>query len=233
MSEPSTATAAAPQFSASRLIMVLGVIATLSGLMVVLVYELTRPAIAENRRQAIERAVFEVLPGAVTRHNFRVSEGGVRPADEGSEGILIYAGYRADGTLVGIAAEASAQGYADQILMLYGYRPACHCISGMQVLKLAETPGLGDKIITDSAFQANFTALDAQLDSRGAQLANPIVTVRHGTKRQPWQIDAISGATVSSNAVGRALDRSANELLPKLLPHLAALRQPPPSTDAR
>ncbi len=94
---------------------------------------------------------------------------------------------------------------------------------------MAETPGLGDKIIKDPAFLANFQALDARLNERGDALANPIRTVKHGARRNPWEIDAISGATISSVAVGRAINASAAELLPALHPLLPQLQTEDPS----
>ncbi|MEW8061985.1 MAG: FMN-binding protein, partial [Candidatus Thiodiazotropha sp.] len=90
---------------------------------------------------------------------------------------------------------------------------------------LAETPGLGDKIITDANFVANFEALDARLSGDGQALENEIVTVKHGSKQNPWEIDAISGATISSKAVGKALNQSAKRLLPDLVPQLDKLLQ--------
>ena len=140
------------------------------------------------------------------------------------EGIPIYAGYDGNEKLMGIATKAGAVGYADMIHLLYGYDPECQCIRGIKVLKLAETPGLGDKIITDMAFVANFDALVVSVSADGSALANPIVTVKHGTKKNPWEIDAISGATVSSKAVGKALDRSAEALLPRLVPLIDRIR---------
>jgi electron transport complex protein RnfG len=207
--------------SSTRMITVLGLVSMLSGFLVVLVYQLTLAPIAENKRVMIEKAIFQVVPGAVSRKDFIVSEQGITPASEG-EGIHIYAAYDADGKLKGIAAEAAAQGYADMISLLFGYDPACQCITGISVLKMAETPGLGDKIITDADFVANFEALDATV--AGDALANPIVTVKSGTKNNPWEIDAISGATVSSNAVGKALNLSAQRLLPLLVGHVDELR---------
>ncbi len=55
-------------------------------------------------------------------------------------------------------------------------------------------------------------------------LANAVKTVKHGTKTQPWQIDAISGATVTSKAVGRGINDSAQVLLPKLVPNIEKIR---------
>ncbi|MEW8194851.1 MAG: FMN-binding protein, partial [Candidatus Thiodiazotropha sp.] len=48
-------------------------IAMLSGFLVVLTYQLTKPIIAENQRRAIEAAVFNVIPGAVARRDFVIN----------------------------------------------------------------------------------------------------------------------------------------------------------------
>ncbi|RLW56373.1 MAG: FMN-binding protein [gamma proteobacterium symbiont of Stewartia floridana] len=205
-------------------------IAMLSGFLVVLTYQLTKPIIAENQRRAIETAVFQVIPGAVARRDFLVTESAVTPVspDGPTEGVLVYAGYDQQGNLKGVAAKAGAQGYADMIHLLYGYDPDCECVRGIKVLKLAETPGLGDKIITDANFVANFDALEAKLNAAGDALANEIVTVKAGTKQNPWEIDAISGATISAKAVGKALNQSTQQLLPQLMPHIDVIRNAPP-----
>jgi electron transport complex protein RnfG len=214
-----------PATPAGPMIRTLMGIAMLSGFLVVLTYQLTKPLIEENQRKAIEAAVFQVIPGAVSRRDFVINEQGLVPVtpDQPAQGIPLYAGYDSDGRLLGVAAKAGAQGYADMIHLLYGYDPACQCIRGLKVLKLAETPGLGDKILSDPGFIANFERLDARLSADGRVLANDIVTVKHGTKQNPWQIDAISGATISSKAVGKALNQSAQQLLPQLVPQLNRL----------
>lgn len=215
-----------PQSSSMSMMLVLSGIAMLSGFLVVLVSQLTAPMIAENQRIAIERALVQVIPGSVSHQEFYFQDGNLLPVDQSAIGESVYAGYDANGKLLGIAARAASQGYADIIYLLYGYDPACECIRGIQVLKMAETPGLGDKIIKDANFQANFDALDARVDMNQMALVNPIVTVKHGTKQHPWEIDAISGATISAKAVGKALNQSAQALLPKLLPLLQQMRQP-------
>ena len=206
------------------MLVVLGGIAMISGLLVVLAAQLTAPLIAENQRQAIERALVKVIPGSVQYRRYRVQENRLVPATD-DDLDAIYAGYDAGGRLLGIAARGAAQGYADMIYLLYGYDPGCECIRGVQVLKLAETPGLGDRIMTDPAFLENFAALDTQLDADGTALLHPIVTVKHGSKQHPWEIDAISGATISSRAVGKALNRSAREILPVVKPLLDRIRR--------
>ena len=212
------------------LLVTLGGIAMLSGLLVVLAYQITRPMIEANQRAAIAAAIAKVIPGAVSNRAFVLTESGLRPAKKGERGDIIYAGYNKNGKLAGVAARAAAQGYADMIYMLYGYDPKCQCIRGIRVLKMTETPGLGDRIKTDPDFLKNFQALDATLAEDGKGLENPIHTVKHGKKRNPWEIDAISGATISSRAVGRALNASAQRLLPMLLPHLDELKKAAPKT---
>jgi electron transport complex protein RnfG len=210
----------------------LGGIAAISGLLVVLVYQLTLPIIAENQLVRTERAVFKVIPGAVTKRDFVLNDRGLAPAGPGVEGEIVYAAYDASGRFLGVAFSGAAQGYSDVIRFLFGYDPGCQCIVGMQVLKSTETPGLGDKIASDPAFLENFRSLDARLGANGDGLANAIETVKHGTKTQPWQIDAISGATISSMATGRALNAAAQRLVPAVQRAIDILKVPPESTGA-
>ena len=215
---------APPEVSSLRMIATLGGVALLSGVLVVLAFQFTAPYIAANKRAVIEAALSHVIPGAVTRRIYTLSGAELVPG-EAATGMTLYGGYDRAGRLVGIAAEAAAPGYQDVIQILYGYGPGCRCITGMHVLQSKETPGLGDRIAKDPAFRANFEALDARLNQEGTALANPIVTVKHGRKRNPWEIDAISGATVSSRAIGRMLNDSAGHLLPRLLPLLQRIER--------
>ncbi len=212
--------------NSSAMIRTLTLIATIAGLLVVIVFELTRPIIAENQRIAVEQAIFQVIPSAVQWQEYRLSDEKLLPAniDQTSNGIAIYAGFNQQGLLAGIATEAAAQGYADTIRLLYGYNPECECITGIKILKSTETPGLGDKIFKDLDFIANFRALQARLNGNQNALANAIVTVKHGKKTEPWQIDSISGATVSSRAIGKALNNSAQYMLPRVVNQLGVIK---------
>ena len=216
-----------PKTPSSHMIVVLTGIAMLSGFLVVLSAQITAPMIAENQRIAIEKAIQQVVPGTLSNRKYRLHEGELLALEKGSRDPVIYAGYDANGKLLGIATEGAAQGYAGMVNILYGYDPDCECIGGFKVLKMAETPGLGDKIITDPKFQANFP-LDSRVDRDRGALANPIITVNNGSKKQAWQIDAISGATITSRAVGKALDRSAQALLPELLPLIDRIKNQEP-----
>jgi electron transport complex protein RnfG len=221
--QPATPADATPAFDMLR---TLGLVATISGLLVVLSYRVTLPMIEANKRAAIEKALYKVVPGAVSRRDFIYDGTTVEPAREGLDGELMYAGYDHAGQLKGIALETAAAGYQDVIRILYGYDPYCQCIRGIEVLKMAETPGIGDKIIKDQAFQQNFIALDARPNAEGTGLQNAIVPVKQGSKTEDWQIDAISGATISSNAVARMLDQKSQVMSPVIQRHLATLENP-------
>jgi electron transport complex protein RnfG len=109
--------------------------------------------------------------------------------------------------------------------LIYGYSPEQEQIIGMEVLESKETPGLGDKIMKDEDFLANFEALDARLAEDGSSLQHPIATVKAGQKEQPWQIDGITGATISSEAVGDILRSSTEYMLPVLNEHVEQLKR--------
>ena len=210
------------QLSSSKaMIGTLGLVATLCGVLIVSAYQGTLEAVAANKRIALERAVFKVIPGAASMKEFVAGVEGVAPSGKGEK---FYAAYDAAGNLKGVAAEAAASGYADVVRVLYAYSPDRQAVTGMGVIAMRETPGIGDKIITDQAFLKNFEALDARLNAEGTALANPIKVVKHGSKRNPWEIDAISGATVTTKAVGKGINDSAQRLLPRLVPHLDKVR---------
>ncbi len=218
-----------PQFpQSSVLITTLGIIAMLSGLLVVIVYEYTQPIIAENQRLATEKAIFKVLPTAKTRLTFLVDGEKLKLADDKTMGELLYAGYDKNNQLVGVALNAAAQGYQDMVKLLYSYQPDTGCITGYDVLKSTETPGFGTKITTDEDFLANFNCLQAHVNEAQTELKNMIKTVRHGTKQQPFEIDAISGSTITSNAVGRMLNQSGQKLHPLISKNLTFLKKSKP-----
>ena len=213
-----------PLPSSFSLIYTLGVVAMLSGFLVVLVYEYTKPIIAENQRIATERAIFKVLPKATSRLTFVIDKEKIKPADDNTLGELIYAGYDDKDRLVGIALNAADQGYQDIIKLLYGYIPETGCIIGFDVLKSTETPGFGTKITTDNDFLANFNCLSAKVNQEQTGLLHVIKTMRHGTKQNLWEIDAISGSTITSNAIGKMLNQSGQKLHPIIEKNLVLLK---------
>jgi len=110
---------------------------------------------------------------------------------------------------VGYAVPGAGAGFQDTIKLIYGYDPSRRVIVGMQVLDSRETPGLGDKIITDDEFLANFEAL---------AIEPSMVAVKKGKKVNPNEVDSITGATISSEAVVKILNESSRQWAPMLTP---------------
>jgi electron transport complex protein RnfG len=193
-------------------------IGVLCGLIIVTVYQVTLPVIERNKAEALQRAIFHVLPNASTSTTFALRESGGFEVAEGerAEAELVYAGYDDSEKLVGLAVEAQGMGYQDVIRLIYGYSFAEEAIIGIRILESKETPGLGDKIETDPDFLQNFERLDVSLVDDRSALANPVVPVKHGEKTHPWEVDGITGATISSVAVADILNQSAQYWVPRV-----------------
>ncbi|MGB5350984.1 MAG: FMN-binding protein [Polyangiales bacterium] len=193
------------------------------GLLIVSVFQVTLPLIERNKAEALQEAIFRVLPNATTSTSYRLAEAGGFMLFEGDDagGKLVYAGYDDAQQLVGVAVEAQGMGYQDVIAVLYGYSFTEQAIVGIQVLESKETPGLGDKIETDPDFLENFKSLDVTVREDGSGLAHPLVPVKHGEKTNPWEVDGITGATISSVAVADLLNRSAEYWVPRIRSNLS------------
>jgi electron transport complex protein RnfG len=218
-----------------RMIATLGSVTALCGVLIVAVWQWTLPAIAANKKLVLERGVRALVPDAARVTEYDATVGGITPAkgDPVAGAVRFYAAYDGAGKLQAIAAEGAARGYADVVRVLYGYRPECECIFGIKVVQMKETPGIGDKIITDAAFVANFDNLDVALAPDMKSLFNALKTVKHGSKKFGWEIDAITGATITSKAVGRGINDSVQMLLPRLRPHLEKLEKQEKGEEGR
>lgn len=202
---------AAPQNlpSSATLIQLMGTVSLVCGLLIVTTHQVTLEPIRRNQEIIMRETVAELLPGAKKQVIYGVDAAGNLTILAGVDapGPKLFAGYDDGGALIGVVIEGAERGYADVIRAMYAYSPGKKAIIGFKVTELKETPGLGDKIVTDPKFLANFKELDASLK-------NPIVTVKSGTKKNPWEVDAISGATISSRAIGRLLNNSAKQMIP-------------------
>lgn len=228
-------TMAAPTPGSWPMIRALGGVGILCSLLIVLTFQATLPTIERNKAAALEKAIYKVLPGAQTRTTFLVVDdrleavtGEVPPGAD-----VVFAGYGSDGRLIGVAVEAAGQGFQDVIRLLYGYAPDRQQVIGMEILESRETPGLGDKIFKDAGFVANFAALDVALDDGGTALAHPVVAVKSGTKENAWEVDGITGATISSVAVADIVRLSAERTLPLLRGNLTQLSRSGSDDDGR
>ena len=191
-----------------RLVLTLAIAGLLSGIAIIGIYESTLPTITANKARELREAVFKVLPGVTQMQAlvYRDDALVVVPEPDKDEPV-VYGGYDDAGQFIGYAVPAAGPGFQDTIALLYGYQPAEQRVVGMEVLESRETPGLGDKIYKDADFVANFSALSADPQ---------IVTVKKGTRSAANEVDAITGATISSKAVVQIINRGNQRWNPRL-----------------
>lgn len=199
--------------SSFRMLKAMVGIGAICGLLIVVSYQGTLPRIEQLKAESLQNAIFKVLPGITETQGFVYSDNHFIPTNEQTENML-YAGYDKEGKLVGIAIAAAGQGYADVIRILYGYDPVNQKVIGFYVLESKETPGLGDKIEKDQKFLDNFIALDVLLVDDQSAVKNKVITVKSGSKSNDWEVDGITGATISSRAIGNIIASSSDEWLP-------------------
>lgn len=200
--------------SSLRLVLTLAIAGLVSGVAIISIYESTLPTITANKARELRAAVFKVLPGVSQMQPLVYRDGTVIVTDEpGKDEPVVYGGYDEQGGFVGYAIPGAGPGFQDTIGLLYGYAPEAKLVLGMEILESRETPGLGDKIYKDEAFVSGFRALSIDPE---------IVAVKKGTSSRENEIDAITGATISSKAVVRIINES----------HVAwAGRLPPPGAE--
>ncbi|MCU7848737.1 MAG: FMN-binding protein [Candidatus Thiodiazotropha sp. (ex Lucinoma kastoroae)] len=192
----------------ARIVATLGFAGLLSGLIIVTVFEATLPTITAYKAKMLQEAVFKVLPGSTRLQRLVYREEKLAVVEEvGKEEAFVFGGYNSEGALVGYAIPGSGPGFQDIISLLYGYLPVQRKVVGMEILESRETPGLGDKIYKDAAFVANFDALSIDPE---------IVAVKRGSKSSPNEVDAITGATISSKAVVRIINQANQQWLQRL-----------------
>ncbi len=208
-SETNTTTTGSEPTSA-RLVLTLSLAGLLSGLIIVTIFEVTLPTITAYKAQQLRAAVFKVLPGVASMKRLVYRDGELSHSDEElPEEEAVYGGYGADGQLVGYAVPAEGPGFQDTIRLLYGLMPDQRKVTGMEILESRETPGLGDKIYKDADFVGSFLSLAIDPEIRA---------VKKGRSSTPNELDAITGATISSKAVVRIINRANNQWLPRLAP---------------
>ena len=172
-----------------HMILALTLVGLIAGGALVGVFAYTEPLIKANQQNALEQGVIEVLPGAVSFRTLSVG------------GNSVYEGISSGGEVIGYAVLGEGPGYQGTIQLMIGVDPAFEDALAIQILESVETPGLGGKITTPG-FRRQFEGI----------VLTPSITL---IKKEPLsnnEVQAITGATISSQAVVDIVNAAVSEL---------------------
>lgn len=116
--------------------------------------------------------------------------------------------YRAvseNGEHAGWVLPVTGQGFADRVELLLGLTADASQITGVYILDQKETPGLGNKIVEDE-WRAQFP---------GKRTQPPLEIVKRKAEKDN-EIEAVTGATISSETVKDMVNRAAADFRKQL-----------------
>lgn len=149
-----------------------------------LTYQMTSPVIEKINAEKADLARSEVLPSG--------SDGGFAKAEVSLEANVVEIYQASNGS--GLAFTTVDKGFGGEITVMTGI-DASGAITGIRVMKHTETPGLGTKAMTPE-YLAQY-------------LGQQAITI--SGEAGETEIDAITGATITSHAVFRAVDAAVNQ----------------------
>ncbi len=167
------------------MIAVLTSVGLLSGGFLATVGLLTKERIALNKQREIEQAIVSVVPG--TQSSEKLYE---------EEDFSVYGGKDEAGHLLGFAIHASGIGFQDKITFMLGTNSSITKINSLVILEQTETPGLGARIVDRGSFLQFWENKDC---TQLLKLRKPPASTTEDLS--PTEINTITGATISSEAV--------------------------------
>ena len=171
---------------------ILFAITLVAGILLGVVYQVTKEPIAYQEKLAQDKANQSVFSTAATFDDVALNDAGAASVASQFTGVTIESVKEAKdsaGTGLGYVIQVKSKGYGDFITYTVGVTNDGN-INGISIISIAETPGLGmnaQKVIVPQ-FE-NKTATQFSVVKNG-QLSDPST-----------QIEAISGATITSRAV--------------------------------
>ena len=173
----------------TRIILVLAVTAGLSGGLLSLADIAAKDRILENQKQAIKQGIRTIASQAA----------GITEVEKD-----LYKIFNEKEEFLGYMFLAEGQGYAGPIKILCGVDADVSRIIGIEIIESIETPGLGARINEDD-FKGQFRGLDAK---------KKMECVKRDARGN--DIQAITGATISSRSVVKILNGAIEELRKKI-----------------
>ncbi|MFO8052740.1 MAG: RnfABCDGE type electron transport complex subunit G [Candidatus Omnitrophota bacterium] len=170
----------------------LTLICLICAFLLALVYNTAEGKIEANRKKAIQESINNLAPQATRQEKIEV------------DGKTLWELYQND-NLIGYAVIASGQGYGGEIKIMTVTDTDLKQIKGIEIIESNETPGLGSKI-QEKDFKDQFKNL---------KVIKPI-EYRKEKPTESNQIQAITGATISSKSVVKILNKKIEELREKI-----------------
>jgi Na+-translocating ferredoxin:NAD+ oxidoreductase subunit G len=170
-----------------KMITALAAVGIISAVSLVFVYSYSMPKIIANMNKATQDGIKNIFPDA----------------DKIKETTMpgVFDVTDKNGKALGYAFTAEGNGYQGTIQLIAGVDPEIKTMTGMEVLESQETPGLGAEIAGD--FRKQFSSLS---------VSHEIEFVKNKKPEEPYQIEAITGATISSRAVVNILNGRIQEI---------------------
>lgn len=173
-----------------NMVIVLGLIAAVTSLLLAYVYTITKEPIEKVQIEKLNKALNEVIPGLDSFKEYKapvyVNNGAT------TDSLKFYDAFSND-ELIGTAVQSfDNNGFNGLITVLVGFDNDGNIIQS-QPLEHSETPGLGDKLDRKkSDFTLQFDGINpSEIDIK--------------VKKDGGNIDAITAATISSRAYCRAI----------------------------
>ena len=173
--------------------LILTAITLIAGICLAAVYQITKDPIAEAERAAAMAAYEDVFPACVITNDVPAGIPIAEPAPQNGVKIEDYKFAYEDGVFAGIALRVtSPNGYGGDVTVAVGVDTDGK-LTGISVISQSETAGLGANCV-----KPEFT-------KQFAGIGETVVWTKSG-KSAPNEIDAISGATVTTKAVTEAVN---------------------------
>lgn len=172
--------------------LILFAITLVAGVLLGIVYQVTKEPIAYQDKLAQDKANQSVFATAATFDDVATDEAGAAAISEQFTGVTVESVKEAKdsaGTGLGYVIQVKSKGYGDFITYTVGITNDAN-VNGISIIKIAETPGLGmnaEKVIVPQFVDRAATAFSVV---KSGQLTDANT-----------QIEAISGATITSKAV--------------------------------
>jgi electron transport complex protein RnfG len=184
------------------LVVVLTIVCLISALSLALVNNVTVSRIAEEKHKTKLRAVLSALPRKQVHYDNDPGKDIIKiPEWTEKDGTPkeIYLGKR-QGKVVGVAFTSVGEGYGGFITVMVGV-DLNEKITGIEIVEDVETPGLGAKIESPELFKNQFKGKSAEGSENGE-----LVVVKGRKAEKDWEIEALTGATISPRGVVQAVN---------------------------